>query len=249
MKNQGISLGSAVWERGGASEISRNQFVLLMGFFTFLGLGLTAVLAYFTTGWMHIVPAVEEGGKATYAWAGPINFWLFWVGVLVTSIIGIFIALGSDKPAVSLIGYALVAGPFGLLLGPVVGMYTAMSIVKVIIVTGGVTGVLTLIGAIIPESLENWGGWLFGGLLILLFGSLGVPLLGLLIPGFPVQGALTFLDWVGVFLFSAYIIFDMNRAMRVPATVDNAIDCALALYLDIINLFIRLLEIMGQKKD
>lgn len=222
--------------------------MLIMGFFTLAGLALTAALAYFTTGWMELVPA-HDGVKASFHWVGPVNQWLFFIGVLVTSFAGVFIALGSDKPAISLLGYAMVAGPFGLLLGPVVGMYTALSVVKVIFVTGLVTGVLTFIGATIPDSLESWGGWLFGGLCILILGQFAIPLAAWLIPGFPVQGALTLWDWVGVLLFSAYIIFDMNRAMRVPATVDNAIDCALALYLDIINLFIRLLELMGQRRD
>jgi FtsH-binding integral membrane protein len=37
--------------------------------------------------------------------------------------------------------------------------------------------------------------------------------------------------------------------MRVPFTADNAIDCALAVYLDFINIFIRLLELSGTKKS
>jgi FtsH-binding integral membrane protein len=41
--------------------------------------------------------------------------------------------------------------------------------------------------------------------------------------------------------------FDWYRAQAYPKTVDNAIDSAVDLYLDIINLFIRLLEIFGKK--
>lgn len=241
-------LGDTVWERSGASQMSRQQFMLLMGFSTLAGLALTAVLAYTTTGWIVPVPA-QGDAEASFHWVGPVNPVVFFIGVLVTSIVGVFIAPGSDKPAISLVGYAMVAGPFGLLLGPVVGMYEAMSVVKVIFITGMVTAVLTFIGATIPDSLEHWGGWLFGGLCVLILGQFAIPLMGWLVPGFPLQGALTLWDWVGVLLFSAYIIFDMNRAMRVPATVDNAIDCALALYLDIVNLFIRLLQLRGQKKS
>lgn len=244
-----MSIGDTVWERSGRSEISRNQFVLLMGFFVLLGLAVTAFVAHFTTGWMELVPSATQGGESSWRWVGPINMWVVVLGVLVCGIVGVFIALGSENPAISLFGYLLVAAPFGLLLGPTVGMYESESVTKVILVTGLVTGVLTLVGAVIPESLEHWAGWLFSALLILLIGQIGIPLLGWLIPGFPLQGALKFWDWIGVLLFSAYVIFDMNRAMRVPATVDNAIDCALALYLDIINLFIRLLEIMGNKKE
>ena len=243
-----FSLSSGVWERDGASNISRHQFMLLMGFFTLLGLTLSGVCAYFTTGWMHLVPAIGEA-KATWEWAGPINMWVLLVLVLVSSFGGIFMALKSDKPAISALGFFLVAAPMGVLLGPTVGMYQPESVMKVILITGMVTGVLTLIGAVIPESLQSWGGWLFGALSILLLGQFGIPLMGWLIPGFPIHSALTLWDWIGVLIFSAYIIFDVNRAMSVPATVDNAIDCALSIYLDILNLFIRLLEIMGKTKD
>jgi FtsH-binding integral membrane protein len=50
-------------------------------------------------------------------------------------------------------------------------------------------------------------------------------------------------------LFCAYIIYDWNRALRLPYTVDNAIDAAVALYLDIMNLFIHLLRILGKSQS
>jgi FtsH-binding integral membrane protein len=42
---------------------------------------------------------------------------------------------------------------------------------------------------------------------------------------------------------------DWGRANNIERTVDNAIDSAACLYLDIVNLFIRVLEIMGSAKD
>ena len=128
-------------------------------------------------------------------------------------------------------------------------MYTAASVAKVVFVTVLLTAVLTVIGACIPESLSSFGGWLFAALTFVLLAQFGIPLMGWLIPGFPLDGALTLLDWIAAAVFSIYIVYDVNQALRVPATVDNAIDCALALYLDIINLFIRLLQIMGESKN
>lgn len=48
-------------------------------------------------------------------------------------------------------------------------------------------------------------------------------------------------------LFSAFIVFDFNRAMRIPKTFLNAFDVGIQIYLDMINLFIRMLEIFGKK--
>ncbi len=40
----------------------------------------------------------------------------------------------------------------------------------------------------------------------------------------------------------------MYRANKMPKTIDNAIDICIDLYLDIINLFLYMLRIMGRKK-
>ncbi len=47
--------------------------------------------------------------------------------------------------------------------------------------------------------------------------------------------------------FCGYIGVDWGRANQIERTVDNAIDSAAALYLDIINLFLRILRIMSKK--
>jgi FtsH-binding integral membrane protein len=116
------------------------------------------------------------------------------------------------------------------------------------VVTGVLVGTLAFIGATIPDSLEHWGSYLFAGLMALLVAQFMAPIalwFGVILPdGF----VMTALDWVGIVLFSGYVIYDMNRAQRVAPTLDNAVDCSLDLYLDILNLFIRLLSIMGQKK-
>lgn len=55
------------------------------------------------------------------------------------------------------------------------------------------------------------------------------------------------LDWIVVLIFCGYIGYDWGRANQIPKTIDNAIDSAAALYMDIINLFLRILRILGRK--
>ena len=52
--------------------------------------------------------------------------------------------------------------------------------------------------------------------------------------------------WVCVVLFSLYIAYDWARAQQYPKTVDNAIDCAMDIYMDIINLFLDLVRILNK---
>lgn len=222
------SLSASIWERQGSSHsLSKNLFVALLCFWTTLGIGTSMVSAYLAQDWQLSIWAV--------------------LGLFVVSIAGCFLSAKSDNPVFSLLGYGMIAVPLGLMAGPIFAIYTSASIVKIFGVTTGLVVVLGVIGAIYPKSLESWGIFLFGALILLLLGSIGVSIAGAF--GAPIQGAMTFLDWIGVFLFSAYVVFDLNRAMRVERTVDNSIDCAVAIYLDWFNLFIRLLSLFGAKKD
>lgn len=229
------SLSASVWTRSSSSRahtLSKNLYALSITGFTAAGIIFAALMSrltlrlHFTSSWQPIVMAA---------------------GVLLVSLLGIVIFNASDKPAVSLLGYALVAGPFGLLLGPMVAQYTKASVIRVFAVTTLLVLVLGIVGAIIPESLESWRGWLLGGLIILLVGYFAAPIFALF--GLPIGGALTALDWVGVLLFSGLVIFDLNRAMRLPRTLDNSIDAAAAVFLDFINIFIRLLALTGQESN
>lgn len=220
-------LNDSVWNRSGSDTMSKNLFAFMVAAWTALGIAVSAVGAYFTQTW-------------------ELNLW-FLLGVLVVGIAGVIIALMSENPLLSLLGYMMVAVPFGLMLGPVVAMYTVASVVRVFFVTTGVVAVLGVVGAVIPDNLEGWGSWLLGALTMLLIGYFVVPIASMF--GLPIDRALTWMDWIGVLVFSGYVIYDWNRAMRVPFTMDNAIDCALAVYLDFVNLFIRLLQLTGTKKS
>nr|MCR5618576.1 Bax inhibitor-1 family protein [Lachnospiraceae bacterium] len=55
--------------------------------------------------------------------------------------------------------------------------------------------------------------------------------------------------WIGAALFSGYIGYDFWRAQQFPKTLDNAVDCAVDIYLDIINLFLRILRILAGSRS
>jgi FtsH-binding integral membrane protein len=229
MGSSSASLSSSVWDRAGSDghTMSKNLFAALISFWTAAGIAASGVAAYFTLGWHP-------------------SIWAF-LGLALIPFVGVLVSVKSDNPLVSLFGYALICVPFGLITGPIVALYTAASVVKILAVTTMIVVTLGIGGAIYPKSLESWGAFLFGGLLILIFGQFGFMLLAAF--GVNIGGALTLFDWIGVFLFSAYVIYDMNRAMRLPRTHDNAIDAAVAVYLDFLNIFLRLLSLFGQRKD
>jgi len=223
------SLSASVWERtaSGSEGMSKRAFASLLTFWTAFGIATSAAGAYISYGW-------------------PMSWWLL-IGALVLSIAGTLIALRSDNPLVSFIGFMMVTIPFGLMLGPAVALYTTASVFKILLITTGMVVGLGIIGAVYPKSLESWGAWLFGALLVVLLGMIVTAFAGAF--GAQIGGAMKLIDWICVALFSAYVIYDLNRAMRIERTHDNAIDCAMAVYLDFINLFIHLLSLGGTKKD
>jgi FtsH-binding integral membrane protein len=230
VKEHLVAIGSAhnVWKRTGRSTISRRLFAFATAMFTLLGLLVSFGSAQVSKNWQ-----IHDGWQT----------WAFAIGVFVVAMLGIVLAMASDNPAGSLLGYAMVAIPFGLLLGPVLQHYSPGSIVKAAFITSAVVFVLGVVGAMIPDDLRVLGSVLASATVILVFGLFLVPLAGFL--GFSVHGALTLWEWVGIVIFCGWVVVDWNRAMRVPATVDNAIDCAIAVYLDWVNLFLFILSLTG----
>lgn len=218
---------TSVWERKGESTLTATKYAGLIAFWTALGLAVSALAASWSATWQP---------SSTILW---VCFLLGLVGTLIAS--------KSDSPSTSLTGYMMVAISLGLTTGPFVAYYTAASVARVMTLTCVVVIGLGVAGALCPESLEDSRGWLFGGLLILLAGLLVLPFLSFL--GLPIGRAMASWDWVGIALFSGYVVYDMNRAMRIPYTMVNSIDSAVQIYLDLFNLFIRLLALFGDDDD
>lgn len=238
MASEKSIFSNGVWDRANDSRpedatMSRRLYLLLVCFWTAAGIAFSAYVSTFSANW-------DLSGWNIWGLLG--FFLLCFLGALG----GTVISTMSDNPKISLLGYAIVTGLFGLMLGPILSLYETSSILKVLVITGAVVVVLGAIGALIPDNLAPWGLWLFGGLLLVIGAQIIVPILGSF--GLPVQGAMTWVDWIALVIFGGLVIFDLNRAVRLPYTHDNAIDSAVAIYLDFINIFIRLLSLMGAKK-
>jgi len=168
-----------------------------------------------------------------------INPFIFFIGYFVSCFFGIYLFRKSVSPVVSFVGYNFVVIPFGLIINLVVSKYNPTLVVEAIRVTGLVTFVMMLLGSMYPEFFKK----IIGGLTVALICVIVVELVEMFM--FNMHHGI--LDWAVVLIFCGYIGYDWARANAIPKTYDNAIDSAAALYMDIINLFLRILRILGRK--
>tara|TARA_R110000796_G_C14552348_1_gene433983 strand:+ start:347 stop:1006 length:660 start_codon:yes stop_codon:yes gene_type:complete len=164
---------------------------------------------------------------------------VFLLGYFASCFFGIYLFSTSDKPLVSFIGYNFVVVPFGLIINIVVAQYDPELVINAIQVTGLVTLAMMVLGTLFPAFFARIAGALTIALLVVIL----VELFQLFVLGIHSN----WLDWVVVLIFCGYIGYDWGRANSIPKTLDNAVDSAAALYMDIINLFLRILRIMGRK--
>ena len=170
-----------------------------------------------------------------------INPIIFLIGYFVSCISGIMMSSRSSNPAISFLGYNLVVIPIGIVLSSIVISYDLSSAIirDAFLYTLLITGCMIALSVVHPQLFASLGKVLFASLIGLLIAELIVSLLG-------VDQVIT--SWVGAGLFSVYIGYDFYRSQQFAKTLDNAVDCALDLYLDIINLFLDILKILSKKK-
>lgn len=168
-----------------------------------------------------------------------IDPWGFFIGYFASCFFGIYLFSNSSNPMVSFIGYNFVVVPFGLIINLVVARYDPSLVLSAIKVTGLVTSMMMLLGTIFPAFFKR----IAGALTVALLAVIVIELFQIFVLGIHQE----WIDWAVVFIFCGYIGYDWGRANQIPKTIDNAVDSAAALYMDIINLFLRILRIMGRK--
>lgn len=159
----------------------------------------------------------------------------------VLAITGIIMSKVSDNPIISFIGYNLVVLPVGMVLSICLTEYDTVSILSACIVTTVVTIIMVIGSTIFPNVFLSMGKALFICLSAVIIIECISALFGIYMP--------TVWDVLVALLFCGYIGYDWAVAQREEKTVDNAVDTCVGLYLDIINIFIRVLSASGNKKS
>jgi uncharacterized protein len=203
-----------------------------------LGLGLTALVAF-----------QAANSPALVGWL--VSNQLAYVGLILAELGLVFylsarVARLSAETATAL--FLVYAALNGVTLSLVFLAYTGQSVVDTFAVTAGMFGAMALFGSATKRNLAGVGQFMYMGLVGLVLASL----VGL----FWHNNALQFLiSGVGVLVFTGLAAWDAQRlkqmALAAPEgqTRSLAVVGALSLYLDFINLFLSLLQFVGNRRE
>lgn len=130
----------------------------------------------------------------------------------------------------------------GATIGPIVESYFHAGLGGVVLQAAAVTGVMTVgLSAYALTTRRNLAAFQ-PYLLVALLGLFVAMIVNIFVGGSMMYGLIS---WLGALLFSAMLVFDVNRARYAADTMGNAVVLTLGIYLDIINLFLFLLRILG----
>lgn len=165
---------------------------------------------------------------------------VLFIGYIVMCLAGSFITYSFDEPYMSFLGYNLVVLPVGAVLTVALQGYDSSIVSEALVITSAVTVFMLAAATAFPSVFAGMGRMLFMTLIGLLIGQLVCMIFHI----YP-----SILAWISAGLFSLYVGYDWVRAQRYVKTLDHAVDSALDIYLDIINLFLQILRILSRRND
>jgi modulator of FtsH protease len=180
------------------------------------------------------------GGVYVGTRLGPGSYLLGIIGSLVL----VFALMGlREKSPINLILLYAFATFEGLLLGPLLDAFVSQGMGSIVLNaaagTAGIAMLAGMYGYTTKRDLSGLGGILFVGLI----GIILTSLIGFFIH---LPALYVAISMVVVAVFSGYIIYDMNRLARTKyATEGDAIMFTVGIYLDLLNIFMALLQLLS----
>ena len=202
------------------------------------GLALTGIVAYFVANTPSIANAI---------FGTP----LMWVAMLAPLAFVMVLSFGIQKMSFGTAQavFWAYAAVMGLSLASILMVFTGASVARVFFITAGTFAAMSLYGYTTKSDLSRFGSFLFMGLIGIIIASL--------VNIFLVSSALQFaISVIGVLIFTGLTAYDTQKIKEIYLESDSseiagkkALMGALSLYLDFINLFVMLMQLVGVRRD
>ncbi len=223
---------------GTRSDEAARAFLQRVHMFMSFGLATTGLVA---------LAMVSSPAALSFVFGNPLVFIGLMIAelVLVVAFAPVAARVSAGTAAMMFFGYAALSG---VTFSVIFLRYTMGSIGGTFVVTGGMFAGLSAYGAVTKRDLTSVGSFCIMGLWGMILGSIVNIFLGS-----PMLYWLT--TFAGVIVFTGLTVYDTAKLKQLGANVeagDNrtklALQGALILYLDFINLFLMLLRIFGNRR-
>lgn len=205
-------------------------------------------------GMLQVMPTVQavtrSGAVVTIPSFPQWGLFLLWGATLGFSLLGSFAKSGARQGEFSVLGLVGLVGMVvasGAMLGPTIGIYVGLGMASTVAAAAVITAVtFTALTAVVFLTGKNFGfmgKFLFVALIALVVAGL--------VNAFFVHSA-TFNVWyaaIGAILFCGFILFDTSSVVHFYGPQNLVIPAVIALYLDIFNLFVLLLSLLGSRRN
>lgn len=217
-------------------ELENRNILSKTFFWMFLGLLGTGLVAFYTySSGLYLSIFTSVSSLAILA--------------LVEVVVVIVFSLCFRKLPPTVVGilYFVYAFLNGFTFSSIFAVYEISSIMYVFLLTSILYAVLAFCGYKTKIDVGKWSTILFVALIVSLIASIVNLFLGNTMVDIVIS-------WIVIFIFAGYTIYDMHilRELSSDQSINQDkvyIYCAMQLYLDFINLFIRLLRIFGKSRD
>jgi len=210
----------------------KNEF--LGKVFRWFGLGLliTFLTAYFTSNSIVML---------TFIFTTPVYIIIFIAEIVIA--IWLSTRIRRMESSLTKILYAMYSVLTGLTFSTIFIAYEMSSIIYVFLATSLIFLIFSLLGKNSNADLSKLRTYLFVALLSILI----LELINIFVMNNNLDMVLC---GVGVLVFTGYVYYDVNKIINYYDYTDNmAVVGAFNLYLDFINIFLKLLRLFGKKRD
>ena len=218
-------------------DVGLREYMLRVYNYMGSGLALTGIVAFL---------AYNSGFYLSIA-RGPV----IWLVMLAPLGLVMWLSYGINRMQASTaqLLFWVYSGLMGLSLAGVFYVFTGASIARVFFITAATFGAMSLYGYTTQRDLSGMGSFMFMGLIGIVIASLVNMFIG--------SSALQFaISVIGVIVFTGLTAWDTQNIREMYSDSDGAevatktaVMGALRLYLDFINLFMMLLQLMGTRRD
>jgi hypothetical protein len=208
-----------------------------------IGLAITGAVAYGAFSW-----AMSNEAVAQALYVSPLK-WVIMLAPLAF-VFGLSAMVNRMQPATARLVFLAFAAVMGLSMSSIFLVFTGTSIARTFFITAASFGALSMWGYTTKRDISGWGSFLFMGLIGIILAMIVNLFLG--------STALQFaISSIGVVIFAGLTAYDTQRLKHTYDIVAGdavaagraSIIGALQLYLDFINLFMFLLQFMGNNRN